>query len=134
MFLRDKRHGRRAGRGGRAKAIEMGGGRDARGAPGAATLEGAIVPARQVETPSHRPGSVWVGVGLVAAARVLRSRHFAALVTVSGITLVALTQIGWRVLVRLVRDLVAWDNARLADLRKELRRQRKAKVGQRAAS
>jgi hypothetical protein len=109
MFLRSERHGRRGGRGGRAKAIEMGEGSDAHGAPGAATLEGAVVPARQVE-------------------------NFAVLVTVGGIVLVALTQIGWRVLVRLTRDLIAWDNGGLADLRKELRRQRKAKVSQRAAS
>jgi hypothetical protein len=102
----------------------MGGGRDAHRAPGAATLEGAIIPARRVKTPSHRPRSVWVGVGLVAAARVLRSRHFAELVTVGGIVLVALTQMGWKVLVRVVSDLIAWDNARLADLERQLRHQR----------
>jgi hypothetical protein len=32
-----------------------------------------------------------------------------------------------------VKDLIAWDNARLADLQKRLRRQREAKVSQRAA-
>jgi hypothetical protein len=126
MFLRDERHGRHAGR--RAKAIETGGGRDARGAPGAATLDGAIVPARRVKTPSHRPRSVWIGVGLVVAARVLRSRHFAALVTVGGIVLVALAQMGWKVLVRVVRDLIAWDDARLADPERQLRHQRLAQA------
>ena len=38
------------------------------------------------------------------------------------------------VLVRVVRDLIAWDNARLADLERQLRREREAKTGQPAAS
>jgi hypothetical protein len=131
MFLRDERHGRHAGR--RAKPIETGGGRDACGAPGAATLDGAIVPARRVKTPSHRPRSVWIWVGLVVAARVLRSRRFAALVTVGGIVLAALAQMSRKEIALAVKDLIAWDNARLADLQKRLRRQREAKVSQRAA-
>jgi hypothetical protein len=81
-----------------------------------------------VKTPSHRPRSVWIGVGLVVAARVLRSRHFAALVTVGGIVLVALAQMGWKVLVRVVRDLIAWDDARLADPERQLRHQRLAQA------
>jgi len=98
------------------------------------TLEGATVPARRVNTPGHRPRSVWVGAGLVPAARVLRSHHFAGLVAVGGIMLVGLTQIGWKVLARAVRDLIAWDNAWLADLNRQLRCDHEAKADQSAAS
>lgn len=105
----------------------MRGARDADRAPGAATLEGATVPARRANTPSHRSRSVWVGAGLVPAARVRRSRHFAGLVAVGGIMLVGLTQIGWKVLGRVARDLIAWDNARAADVESQLRRQRMAR-------
>jgi hypothetical protein len=93
----------------------------------------APAPARQVKTPSHRPRSVWIGVGLVVAARVLRSRHFAALVTVGGIVLAALAQMSRKEMALAVKDLIAWDNARLADFKKELRRQRKTKVSQGAS-
>ncbi len=90
------------------------------------TLEGTIVPAWRARTPSHAPRSVWVWIGLVAVARVLRSRRFAETVIVDGIVLMALTQIGWKGLVRIVKDLIAWDDERLADYEKELQRQRKA--------
>ena len=131
MFLGDERHGRHAGR--RAKAIETGGGRDARGAPGAATLDGAIVPVRRVKTPSHRPRSVWIGVGLVVAARVLRNRRFDEQVIVTVLALAALAQMSRKEIALAVKDLIAWDNARLADFKKELRRQRKTEVSQGAA-
>jgi hypothetical protein len=124
VFLRGERYERRASRQGRAKTTEIRAGRDVHGTPGATMLEGAIVPARQVKTASDRARSIWADVGLVAAARVLRSRHSAALVTVSGIVLVAVTQIGGKVLVRVGKDLIAWDNARLADQESQLRRQR----------
>jgi len=45
----------------------------------------------------------------------------------------ALAQIGWKALARAVRDLNAWENARLVDLDSQLRRDREAKAGQLAA-
>jgi len=41
---------------------------------------------------------------------------------VDGLVLVALTQMDSKVLVRAVTDLIAWDNARLADLERQLHR------------
>ena len=41
--------------------------------------------------------------------------------------LVALTHMSWKVLARIVRDLIAWDNARPADLGNQLHRQRMAR-------
>ena len=41
---------------------------------------------------------------------------------------------GWKELIRAVRDLIAWDNSRLADLERQLRRDREAKAGQPAAT
>jgi hypothetical protein len=122
VFLRGERYERRASRRGRAKTIDIRGGRDAHRTPDAAMLEGAIVP-RQVTTAS-RAGSIWAGVGLVAAARVLQTRHFAALVAVGGIVLVAVTRMGGKVLVRVGKDLIAWDNGRLAGLESRLGRPR----------
>ena len=74
-----------------------------------------------------------LGLGLVAAARVLRNRRFDEQVIVAVLALAALAQMSWREVALAVRDLIAWDNARLADLNRQLRRQRKAKVSQRAA-
>ena len=48
--------------------------------------------------------------------------------------LAALSQMSWKELVRAVRDLIAWDNARLADLNRQLRRDHEAKADQSAAS
>jgi hypothetical protein len=70
----------------------------------------------------------------VAAAHVLRNRRFREALTVSVIVLVALAQMGRKVLAHAVRDLIAWDNARLDDLERRLRREREAKAGQLAAS
>ena len=46
----------------------------------------------------------------------------------------ALSQMSWQELVRAFRDLIAWDNTRLADLERQLRREREAKADQPAAS
>jgi hypothetical protein len=48
--------------------------------------------------------------------------------------LVALADMSWKALARIVRDLIAWDNARLADLERQLRRDRKARAGRLAAT
>lgn len=127
MFLRDERHGRHTGHRARTKATGIARRPDGQEAPGSATLEGGIVAAR-VRTPSHRPRSIVVGIGLVAAGRVLRNPRFAELVIVGSVVLVALTQLGWKVLVRAVTGLIAWDNARLADLERQLRRPRMAQA------
>jgi hypothetical protein len=77
-----------------------------------------------------------LGVGLVAAGRVLRSRRFDEpdeQVVVAVLALAALAQMSWKEVVLAVRDLIAWDNARLADLKRQLRREREAKAGQPAA-
>jgi hypothetical protein len=133
VFLRDERHEQGAGRRGRVKTIDVRSRSDARRAPGTAVPERAIIPARPLRAASRQRDTVWLGVGLVAAARVLSGRRFYQLLTVGGTVSMALAQIGWKLLVRTVRDLIAWDNARLADLNRQLRRQRKAKVSQRAA-
>jgi hypothetical protein len=95
-----------------------------------AILEGTVIAARQPGASSRQRSAVWVGVALVAAERVLRNRRFDEQVIVFIFALAALSQMGWKELVRVVRDLIAWDNARLADLEKQLRRQRGAKAGQ----
>jgi hypothetical protein len=99
-------------------------------APDGAILQGTVSAARQPGAPGRQRNAVWLGVALVAAARVLRNRRFDEQVIVSTFALAALSQMGWKDLVRAVRDLIAWDNARLADLQKQLRRQRRAKAGQ----
>jgi hypothetical protein len=74
-----------------------------------------------------------LGVGLLAAARVLRNRRFDEQVIVAVLGLAALVRMSRKEIALAVKDLIAWDNARLADLQKRLRRQREAKVSQRAA-
>ncbi len=74
---------------------------------------------------------VWLGVGLVAAARVLRNRRFDEQVIVAIFAMAALAQMGWKELAGALRDLIAWDNARLSDWENQLRRQRGAEAGQR---
>jgi hypothetical protein len=93
-----------------------------------------VITPRQPEAASRQRNAVWLGVGLLAAARAVRNRRFDEQVIVGIFALAALTQMGWKEVVRAARDLIAWDNARLADLEKELRRQRKVKVSERAAS
>jgi hypothetical protein len=48
--------------------------------------------------------------------------------------LVAMAQVGRKELAASVKAVVAWDNARLAELDEELRRHRKAEASQPAAS
>jgi hypothetical protein len=102
-------------------------------APLGAVLEGTVTPPPQPGASDRQRHAVVLGVGLLAAARVLRNRRFDEQVIVAVLALAALVQMSWKVLVRAVRDLIAWDNARLADLKEELRRQRKTKVSQGAA-
>ena len=99
-----------------------------------AIVEGTVIPPRQAEAPGRQNNAVWLGVGLVAAARALRSRRFDEQAIAAMFALAALSQMSWKELVRAVRDLIAWDNARLADLNRQLRRDHEAKADQSAAS
>ena len=127
MFLRNGRRERLAGRQGRAKAIEVTS-RDGARQVGTAIAERAVIPARRPGTPRPQRRGVWLGAGLIAATYVLRNRRFHVALTVAVIALAALAQMGWKVLARVVADLIAWDNARLADPDKQLHRQRIAQA------
>ena len=72
-----------------------------------------------VVKPAGGPGTAF---GLTAAAHILRNRRSREALTVGVIVLVALTHISWKVLARIVSDLIAWDNARPADLGNQLHR------------
>lgn len=123
MFLRNERSERRAGRQSHATAIEVASRGGARKA-GTVIAERAAIPARQPGTSRLQRRAVWLEVGLTAAAHVLRNRRSREALTVGVIVLVALTHVSWKVLARIVRDLIAWDNARAADLESQLRHQR----------
>ena len=116
MFLRNERSERRAGRQSHATAIEVASRHRARKA-GTVIAERAAIPARQSGMSRPLRRVVWLEVGLPTAAHVLRNRRSREALTVGGIVLVALTHTSWKVLARIVRDLIAWDNARLATWR-----------------
>ena len=103
-------------------------------APDGAILEASVIPPRRPGVSSRQHAAVWLGVGLVAAARVLRNRRFDEQVIAAVFAVAALSQMSWQELVRAFRDLIAWDNTRLADLERQLRREREAEAGQPAAS
>ena len=123
MFLRNERSERRVGRQSHATAIEVAS-RD--GARKAGTV--IAIPARQPATSRLQRRAVWLEVGLTAAAYVLRNRRSREALTAGVIVLVALTNMSWKVLARIVGDLTAWDNARLADLGNQPHRQRMARL------
>jgi len=99
------------------------------GAPGGATIS-----ARQPGRTSRQHDAILVVVVLVAAAGAVRDRRFEIAATVGAFVLAAVAQVGWKDLASSLRALVAWDNARLAELKEELRRQHKAEASQPAAS
>ena len=98
-------------------------------APGAAALPGAAISAGRPER-----GVVLLMVGVAATVRTLRNRSFERQVIVGVIILVALAQAARKGLATAVKDVITWDNARLADWEEQLRRQREAKAGRAAAS
>ena len=124
MFIKDRRQERQTVRESPEKTIELRSERGAPEVPGAAARPGYVIPARSPETTSHQRGAVLIAVGLATAARVLRNRRFAERVIAGLIVQAALVQIAREGLGRAVRGLIAWDNARLAELEEELRRKR----------
>lgn len=123
VFFRNERCEQRAGRQGHAKTIEVFS-RDGAHEAGSAIVERAAIPARQPGMSHLQRRGVWLEVGLTAAAHVLRNRRLREALAVGGIVLVALTHMSWKVLARIVRDLIAWDDARMADLENQPHRQR----------
>jgi len=99
------------------------------GAPGTAALPGAVISTR-----GPLRGWVLLMVGVAATARILRNLSFDRQVVLGVIILVALAQVARKGLGIAVKDVITWDNERLADLERELRRQREAKAGQPATS
>jgi hypothetical protein len=134
MFNKDRRQGRQTVRESPKMTMELRSERGTLEVPGAAASPDAVLSARSPETASHQRGAVLIAVGLATAARVLRDRRVAERVITGFIVQAALVQIARERLGRAVRGLVAWDNARLADLERQLRAQREAKAGQPAAS
>jgi len=108
------------------KTVELRSERDAPEVPGTVARPGDVISAWQPDTASRQRGAVLIAVGLATAARVLRDRRFAERVIAGLIVQAALAQIAREGLGRAVRGLVAWDNARLAELEEELRRKRLA--------
>ena len=133
MFLQNRRQERQAGRDAR-KTLELRPESGTPRVPGAEAPRDAVIAARQPGPASRERDAVWLGVGLAAVTRVLRNRDFQQQVIAGLIVAAALAQMAWEGLSRSVRALVAWDNARLAELNEELRRQREAKASQPAAS
>jgi hypothetical protein len=112
---------RHAGRGGRAKTIELGSQRDGHGAPESTVLEGTVLSARQWRALGRRRNAVVVGIGLAAAANTLRNCRFNEQLILRVIVLAAVTRIVWKDLVRTFMRLIASENAYQAELKKELR-------------
>ena len=125
MFLQDRRQKRQAGRDGRL-TLKLQPETGAQGVPGAEARRGAVIAAPQPGPASRERDAVWLGVGLAAVDRVLRNPDFHQQVIVGVIVTAALARMAWKGLSRSVRALVAWDNARLAELEEQLRRQRLA--------
>lgn len=116
MILHYRRQEPQAGREAGKKTAEL---RSERGVPG---------------TANRQRNAALTGVGLAAAARVLRDSRFDQSVIAGFIVQAALVQIAREALCRGVRGLVARDNERLAELREELRRRHEAEGGQPTAS
>jgi hypothetical protein len=122
LFIQDRRQKRQAGRDGR-KTLELRPESRSPGIPGAEAPRGAVIAARQPGPASRERDAVWLGAGLAAVTRVLRNRAFHQQVIVGVIVAAALARMALEGLSRSVRALVAWDNARLAELEEQLRRQ-----------
>jgi hypothetical protein len=98
--------------------------------PQAVILEGIVISPRQWRFLLRQRRAVWVVVGLVAAAQILRYSRLDRKLIVSAIVLRALAEMGWKNLVSSVMWLNAWQKSRIADLEKERRRRPVAKADQ----
>jgi hypothetical protein len=133
LSLHYRRQDRQAGREAR-KTPELRSENGTPRVPGVAAPQGAVITARQTETTSRQRDAVWLGAGLAAVTRALRNRDFHQHVIVGVVVLTALGRMALEGLGRSVRALVAWDNARLAELNEQLRRKREAETSQPTAS
>jgi hypothetical protein len=93
--------------------------RDPREVPGAAIVEGVVVPARQWRAGSRHRRLAWTLIGLSLAARVLRDARFEAGIITGAIVLVALSGMGKEGFARNMKRLIAWDELRSAEARSE---------------
>jgi hypothetical protein len=85
---------------GREKTIELGSQRYARQAPDPAVLEGTVLSTRQWRALGRRRNAVLVGIGLAAAAQVLRNYRFNKRPVLHLIVLAAVTRLAWKDLAR----------------------------------
>jgi hypothetical protein len=92
---------------------------DAHQVPGVPVLEGTVISARQWRALLRRRRTVWLVVGLVAAAQILRNSRFDRKLIVSAIVLRAVAEMGWKDLVGAVAWLNAWQKSRLAEWEKK---------------
>jgi hypothetical protein len=93
--------------------------RDPREVPGAAIVEGVVVPARQWRAGSRHRRLAWTLIGLSLAARVLRDARFEAGIITGAIVLVTLSGMGKEGFARNMKRLIAWDELRSAEARSE---------------
>ena len=94
-------------------------------------MEGIVISARQWRALLRRRRAVWLVVGLVAAAQLLRNSRFDRELILGAIVLRALAEMGRKELVSTVAWLIAWQNSRLAEWQKEHRQRRIAEADQR---
>jgi hypothetical protein len=121
MFLQRRQQERHADRGARKNTVDLRSERGVAEARGDEARQGTVISAGRPQR-----GAVLLGVALAAAARVLRDRRFEERVIAGLVVQAALARIAQQGLGRAVKDIIAWDNARLAEWKTELRRRRMA--------
>jgi hypothetical protein len=119
MNLRDGRQERRASRQGREQTIEPEPERDPLEVPGAAIVEGVVVPERQWRAAGRQRRLAWAWIGFALAARALRDPRFDAALITGAIALVALSQMGKEGFARNMERLIAWDELTSAEAKSE---------------
>ncbi len=91
---------------------EVGSGRNSRKEPGAVISVRAGRPARRSRAVSRQHGMVWLGIGLVMLARVLRSRRFHEQVIIGVVGLGALARLAQENQAHVLARLAAWNRRR----------------------